>query len=305
MSSLRNAVQRRNHRERSQLASREHRGLLEKHKDYVLRARDYNRKQKALTTLKQKASFRNPDEFYFGMINAETKKGVHVVKRDEKYDHEFLRLLKTQDAGYVNYQRSLNAKKIEKLKSGLHFLEESEDVGEEREGAEEEEEEEEDKLDRAGEEEDESGDGFMELDEDAPTRPAKSSKSASASAIAKPKPRHTIFVDDEEEAKTFSPSKYFDTPAALLRRKYNRPTNAMLASTDAALAPKPGSHKIVKKREKSYRELAARVQRDEQLQRAAREMDLHKHLMGKGTKKKVGTAADGTPIYKWKAERKR
>ncbi|KAJ3155012.1 UTP11-like, U3 small nucleolar ribonucleoprotein [Geranomyces variabilis] len=295
MSSLRNAVQRRNHRERSQLASREHKGLLEKHKDYVLRARDYNRKQKALTTLKQKASFRNPDEFYFAMINAQTKKGVHVAQRDEKFDHKYLRLLKTQDAGYVNYQRSLNAKKIEKLKSGLHFLEESEVVGEERV---EDEEEDEHELD----EEEGEDDGFMELDEDAPTRPPKSKL---PSASSKPKPRHTIFVDDEEEAKTFSPSKYFSTPAALLHRKYNRPTTAMLSSTDAALAPQPGSHKIVKKREKSYRELAARVERDEQLQRAAREMDLQKHLMGKGSKRKVGTAKDGTAIYKWKAERKR
>lgn len=28
--------------------------------------------------LKEKAALRNPDEFYFGMINSKTRNGVHV-----------------------------------------------------------------------------------------------------------------------------------------------------------------------------------------------------------------------------------
>jgi U3 small nucleolar RNA-associated protein 11 len=47
---------------------REHRrklGLLEKKKDYVQRARDFHKKEKALLTLQAKAEQRNPDEFYF------------------------------------------------------------------------------------------------------------------------------------------------------------------------------------------------------------------------------------------------
>jgi hypothetical protein len=55
-------------------------GLLEKHKDYVLRARDYHRKQDRLTKLKRKAAFRNPDEFYFAMHSSKTKAGVHEVR---------------------------------------------------------------------------------------------------------------------------------------------------------------------------------------------------------------------------------
>ncbi|TPX56780.1 hypothetical protein PhCBS80983_g04298 [Powellomyces hirtus] len=287
MSSLRNAIQRRNHKERSQLSSREHKGLLEKHKDYVLRARDYNQKQKTLKTLRQKAAFRNPDEFYFGMINSNTKKGVHTLtrERDEKFSHDFLRLLKTQDAGYVNYQRSINAKKIEKLKSGLHFLEEDETVGGED--------------DEQAEKDDEHKVDFMDLDED--SGESKKDAGSSSTAPSKPKPKHTIFVDDESEAKNFDPATYFDTPEALLARKYNRPTTTMLESVSTL----PATHKIVKKREKSYAELAARLEREEQLHKAQLEMDMQKHLMGKGSKKKVGVDKAGLAIYKWKAVRKR
>lgn len=67
MSSLRNSLHRRNHKERSQLSHRARLGILEKHKDYVLRARDYHSKQDRITRLRQKAADRNKDEFYFGM----------------------------------------------------------------------------------------------------------------------------------------------------------------------------------------------------------------------------------------------
>jgi U3 small nucleolar RNA-associated protein 11 len=71
-SSLRNSLHRRNHKERSQLANRTRFGFLEKHQDYVLRARDYHSKQDRLTRLRQKASQRNKDEFYFGMNKEKT-----------------------------------------------------------------------------------------------------------------------------------------------------------------------------------------------------------------------------------------
>lgn len=63
MSSMRNAVQRRNHKERGQPEERQRLGLLEKHKDYSARARDFGEKKKKLKALKQKVLDKNPDEF--------------------------------------------------------------------------------------------------------------------------------------------------------------------------------------------------------------------------------------------------
>lgn len=67
--------QKRQHRERGQLVGRQRLGLLEKHKDYVLRARDYHSKEDRIKTLRQKAATRNKDEFYFGMLRSRTEVG--------------------------------------------------------------------------------------------------------------------------------------------------------------------------------------------------------------------------------------
>ncbi|CAG8442986.1 3486_t:CDS:2 [Scutellospora calospora] len=122
MSSLRNAVQRRNHKERAQPRSRQKYGLLEKHKDYVLRAKDYHAKQKRLKNMREKAYFRNPDEFYFKMINSNTKEGVHAIERNSAFSGDMIKMLKSQDLNYVKTQRDLGNKKIEKIKNELHFI---------------------------------------------------------------------------------------------------------------------------------------------------------------------------------------
>ncbi|KXS97806.1 hypothetical protein AC578_10545 [Pseudocercospora eumusae] len=112
MSSLRNAVQRRNHRERDQPEERKKWGLLEKRKDYKLRAADHKSKQAKIKALSQKASERNEDEFYFEMVNAQSRGGVKVAKRGAEngggtmgsLDVDTVKLMKTQDLGYLRTQ---------------------------------------------------------------------------------------------------------------------------------------------------------------------------------------------------------
>ena len=113
---LRNYVQRRNHKERSQPQHRKHLGLLEKHKDYVQRARAHHINRDKLQRLRQKAADRNQDEFYTGMIGKKTQHGVHMSSRgNEAMDNDIVSLLKTQDAGYLRKQLVSERKKYKAL----------------------------------------------------------------------------------------------------------------------------------------------------------------------------------------------
>ncbi|KAI9908716.1 hypothetical protein PsorP6_016120 [Peronosclerospora sorghi] len=124
MSSLRNVIKRREHKERGQPRARQKLGLLEKHKDYVLRARDYHDKQKRLTALRRKAAMRNPDEFHRRMVESRTDEGVHVSTHNhmQTLDADALRTLKTQDLAYLHMKRAVDLRKAEKLTRGLHFV---------------------------------------------------------------------------------------------------------------------------------------------------------------------------------------
>eukprot|EP00249_Psilotum_nudum_P020928 c27904_g1_i1 orf=878-1570(+) len=123
MSSLRNSVKRRAHKERAQPGYRKKYGLLEKHKDYVLRARDFHRKEETINLLRQKAADKNPDEFYYKMINSKSVGGIHRPQSTAKqYTHEELQLMKTQDIGYVLNKVQSEQKKVERLRAVLHSL---------------------------------------------------------------------------------------------------------------------------------------------------------------------------------------
>ncbi|KAJ1620535.1 putative u3 small nucleolar rna-associated protein 11 [Pavlovales sp. CCMP2436] len=124
MSSLRNAVRRRPYKERAQPKVRESFGLLEKHKDYKLRAKDYNSKQKRLKSLKEKAAQRNPEEFYYGMVRSKTKDGVHKGETAIKpMPPRVMRVIKAQDSLYLASKRTSEGHKIERLRASLHDME--------------------------------------------------------------------------------------------------------------------------------------------------------------------------------------
>ena len=119
MSSMRNAIPRRSHRERPQPHSRTRKGLLEKRKDYVLRSQDYKRKQATIRRLSEKAAEKNPDEFYFGMVSHRTKRGVPIADRpgSQALGIKEIKPLKMQDVAYLRTVRSIERRRIEKLRS--------------------------------------------------------------------------------------------------------------------------------------------------------------------------------------------
>ncbi|KAF1851565.1 Utp11-domain-containing protein [Cucurbitaria berberidis CBS 394.84] len=128
MSSMRNAVQRRNHKERAQPVERQKWGLLEKAKDYKLRAADHRGKKAKLKILSQKARDRNPDEFSFKMMSSKVdKQGRKVADRGDKVlSLEVVKLLKTQDAGYIRTMLQMARKEREELEERLILEEQGE-----------------------------------------------------------------------------------------------------------------------------------------------------------------------------------
>ncbi|XWW93380.1 hypothetical protein V2A60_001313 [Cordyceps javanica] len=180
MSSMRNAVDRRVHRERAQPLERRRLGLLEKHKDYSKRAADYNKKKTQLKSLRAKAAERNEDEFYFGMMSrkgpgARIKVGkswsgtVQGDRGNKVLDMDTARLLKTQDMGYIRTMKQVATKEVAKLEEQIVMTR---------------------GMDHLDDDEDEDEDDFDGFDSDDDEPPRKSSKSKAARKIR--------FFDDEE-----------------------------------------------------------------------------------------------------------
>ena len=280
MASLRNAVKRKTHKERSQPSARKKYGLLEKKSDYKLRARDYRRKKGRLRLLKEKATYRNPDEFYFSMVKKHTLDGIHqdggCRGSSSVYDSEPLskgikKLFRSQDAAYVQTKLNQETRKIEKLNDNLHFL--------------------------------------------------GSSKTNNS--------RHTIFVEKAEDLDNFSATEYFNTVESLKNRAYNRPSkdkllNASISHLSNLTYGKAKNYvgddnaevtlsrlkrqmkKVKKKRKRAYRELNARIEREEKLQFTVNHLELRKQLNSGGRRRKMKDGNEGNPaVYKWKMERKR
>ncbi|PBL00501.1 small-subunit processome [Armillaria gallica] len=323
-SSLRNSIHRRNHKERSQLAHRAKLGILEKHGDYVKRARDYHSKQDRLNRLRQKAADRNKDEFYFSMTREKTKGGVHVKERGNvALPTDMVKVLKTQDENYIRTMRAAGLKKIDKIKAQLS-----------------------DMVDAVTDEDYEAlGDGQIKLLEEAGVIP-KSKK-------GRRKSKHITFVENEDEGyepKSSSVAPHeetvhedepidlgWKTPAEKKRSKKSK----MAPKDDDEMEAEegegePGHEATLRNRLRLFRDLAARLARDKQLRYTEREFEMQRLMMGKGSRKKLkgvervdGTIDDdgedqdeldarkGKPIahivsktytprvYKWRRERKK
>lgn len=114
MTRLVHNVQKKQHKERSQVALRQKYGFLEKKKDYRLRAADYHKKQAALKALKEQAANYNPDEYYHAMTRRRTDdKGILLSEPEaELLSVDQVKLLKLQDVNYVRTMRLHEAKRI-------------------------------------------------------------------------------------------------------------------------------------------------------------------------------------------------
>ncbi|KAF5352459.1 hypothetical protein D9756_006017 [Leucocoprinus leucothites] len=295
-SSLRNSLHRRNHKERSQLAHRTKLGVLEKHKDYVQRARDYHSKQDRLNRLRQKAAERNKDEFYFSMVREKTTKGVHTKDRGNVgLPVDIVKVLKTQDENYVRTMRMSNAKKIDNIKNQLTTMA--------------------DLIRDPLTEKDEEG---LEEDELKVLREAGILQTSNK-ALGKRKAKHIVFADSVKEVRQFveqSGSGRFsvdppslDTPETAIldlgwkleepKRKRQRSSQTrqsdVLQNTinDGDLEvddldtadDEPKSSASTKRR--LLKELSARLRRDTQLRYAQRELEMQRLLMGKGARTKI------------------
>ena len=106
--------------------------------DYSLRARDYGEKRARLKILRQKAAERNPDEFHYGMLKSKTNKGKKIADRgNPTLGPDVVRLLKTQDIGYLQCMLQKTQRAIQRLEhefvlgegAGVDVLGESKNVG--------------------------------------------------------------------------------------------------------------------------------------------------------------------------------
>ena len=282
MSSLRNAVKRITHKERSQPQARAHLGFLEKKTDYKRRAEHYHRKEDRLKSIQRKANMRNPDEFYFGMHNAAVKDGkhqqTHEARSKELEDQigpEAVRVMKDQDLSYVRMQKQRDSKKAQKLKEALHFIGKESNASKKKskhtifvdskEKAR--------KFDPAA-----HFDTAPELMGRAFNRPRTSSLKAAA--------MQQLGYDPEGDA----------TDEPLTEEDLKR---------QAQIAKKTAK-KAAKARSSAYGEMEARIQRAAAMERAEAHLVTEKMVSGKGRKRKIKAAEGGMPAqYKWRRKRKR
>ncbi|KAI0077441.1 small-subunit processome [Panus rudis PR-1116 ss-1] len=280
--SLRNSLHRRNHKERSQLAHRSRLGILEKHKDYVLRARDYHSKKDRITRLRQKAAERNKDEFYFAMNRQKTVEGVHVQDRgNQALPVDIVKVLKSQDENYIRTMRTAGLKKIDKLKSQLTALADLVKS---------------DTL--TSEDEDELDESELEVLREAGIIPGPSTQSRrKRKSTSKPKPKHVLFADEEEEG---AAPMHMNLDEASDRidedgdmgwkihepRRSKQRRDASGSSGEAQLLEQR-REEARQHRSRLLKELSARLKRDQQLRYAERELEMQKLLMGKGASKKL------------------
>lgn len=141
--------------------------------------------------------------------------------------------------------------------------------------------------------------------------------------------KHTVFVDEDEEAEAFDAAEHFDTAPELMDRAFNRPRKEALAASDVMVVDADGAlsrrerQQQRRKRGRRYAALGEALKRARKLDRVRARIDVQKAVMvrrprprrclpsraltlpqGPGRKHKVKDAENGAPPeYKWKRKR--
>jgi len=279
MSSLRNAVKRIAHKERSQPVDRQHLGILEKKKDYKQRAIDYHRKEDRIQAMKQKVSMRNPDEFYFGMHNSKIEDGKHRSNEDYRMlSPELLKVMKDQDLSYVRMQKQKDIKKAEKLQASLHLLDadNSDNVSAKR-----------------------THTVFVESKEDAREFDVTEHFETIPEFAGRAFNRLRKLEIEKISHKRIGSYQTGDD---------NDTESGKQLTTDQLRKLKKNEQKLAKKlaraRSNAYREMELRRERADKMKTAEDHLITEKLVAGKGRKRKIKTGEDGRPAqYKWRRKR--
>ena len=282
-------IQSKAHRERSQPANRKKFGFLEKHKDYIERSTDYKKKQKLVKTLKSKANERNPDEFYYNMHKSQVVDGIHTKLINNSLDPDTIKLLKTQDLNYILHKKSIDDKKVDKLKSTLHLIHPL-NTNHSR-------------VTRLNETKShivfidkESNESSSHPSATTVSEVAISSSPSSSSSSINLAPLQLNL----KLLPSSSPKMPLSTPPATTKQSNKKSTNT---------STKTNEKKLINQTKQSYKELNRRILRSKQLTAAMTELTLQRQLMGKGTKRKLTITDNVTnkevTVYKWKRERRR
>lgn len=228
--------------------------------------------------MRTKAAMRNPDEFYFGMNNAQVKDGHHKSNTDYRdVAPEMIQLMKDQDLSYFRMQKQKDAKKAERLQASLHLL--SNDVDD-------------DGVDgiRSKQkhtvfvEDREAADNFdvAEHFDTIPELAGRKFNRLRKEDIKKAAKENTTEYDEDGKETKLS-RKQIEKQEKVARKI---------------------ARKLAKARAAAYGEMEARVKRAEAMQNAEDRLTLEKNLQGKGRKRKVREAEDGKPPqYKWRRKR--
>lgn len=119
---------------------------------------------------------------------------------------------------------------------------------------------------------------------------------------------HTFFVDNDEDVKTFNVAQRLDTHEALLGRRINRVKLSDLEKLNLANVSDKTLQKANEEKEKLYKELSKRIDRERELTVVQHKLEISRALKQKKNlppkKLKDGTK-DSAPIYQFKYERKK